>query len=152
MNNLTGEYDVKLDDKGRLRLPTALLRQIGGGMSPRLVLNRGFEKCLLLYPVEAWEKKTKEVNQLNLYNSKERTFVRYFYRGATELTTDASDRILIPKSLLEYANIQNDIIMLAYIDQVEIWSKQDYLEMVKNEPADFSSLADELFGHKDADV
>lgn len=66
MYNLSGEYEVRLDEKSRLRLPTALSAQIGE--SPlKLVVNRGFEKCLLLYPESVWVEKTKEVNQLNQY-------------------------------------------------------------------------------------
>ncbi len=148
MYNLTGEYEVKVDDKGRLRLPSLLSAQMGEGVL-RLVVNRGFEKCLLLYPESVWIEKTKEVNQLNQYIRKNREFVRYFYRGATVLTTDATGRILMPKPLLEHASIMQDVILLAYHQNVEIWSKEQYLLMVSQEPENFGTLAEEVFGHKD---
>jgi MraZ protein len=113
------------------------------------VVNRGFEKCLLLYPESVWDEKTKEVNQLNQYIVKNREFVRYFYRGATRLLSDASGRLLIPRLLLEHAGIQQDIVLLAYSQQIEIWSKEQYLIMVHNEPDNFGSLAEDVFGHKD---
>ena len=148
MYNLTGEYEVKLDDKSRLRLPSSLGSQVGE--SPlKFVVNRGFEKCLLLYPESIWAEKTKEVNQLNQYITKNREFVRYFYRGATELVSDASGRILIPKLLLEHAGVQQDVVLLAYHQQIEIWSKEQYLLMVQKEPENFGMLAEEVFGHKD---
>ncbi|MGB4969915.1 MAG: MraZ N-terminal domain-containing protein, partial [Saprospiraceae bacterium] len=53
MYNLTGEYEVRLDDKNRLRLPSGLSSQLGEG-ALKLVVNRGFEKCLLLYPESVW--------------------------------------------------------------------------------------------------
>lgn len=147
MYNLSGEYEVKLDDKSRLRLPSGLGSQVGE--SPlKFVVNRGFEKCLLLYPEPIWDEKTKEVNQLNQYIGKNREFVRYFFRGATKLVSDAAGRILIPKLLLEHAGIQQDVVLLAYQQQIEIWSKEQYLIMVSNEPENFGLLAEEVFGHK----
>ena len=148
MYKLSGEYEVKLEDKGRLRLPSSLLRQFGASTSTRFVLNRGFEKCLLLYPIEAWDERTKEVDQLSSYSTKERTFARYFYRGATEVALDGSERILVPKSLLEHANISHDVFLLAYQNKVEIWSKENYLQMIGDEPEDFAALAEEVFRHK----
>ncbi|MBK7231903.1 MAG: division/cell wall cluster transcriptional repressor MraZ [Saprospiraceae bacterium] len=149
MYNLSGEYEVKLDDKSRLRLPSNLMKLLGSLQVNSFVVNRGFEKCLILYPQDVWEEKTKEVNQLNPYNIKNREFARFFYRGATQVEPDASMRILIPKSLQEHALIESDVMLLAYHNQIEIWSKEEYLKMVKNEPLDFASLAEEVFRHKD---
>lgn len=108
-----------------------------------------FWKCLILYPQSVWEEKSKEVNQLNPYNIKNREFARFFFRGATQVDPDSSSRIVIPKSLLEHAGISQDIILLAYHNQVEIWSKDAYLKMIQEEPADFAKLAEEVFRHKD---
>lgn len=148
MYNLNGEYDVRIDSKGRIRLPSILLSQLGGE-TVRLVVNRGFEKCLLLYPESIWIEKAKEVNQLNPYIKKNREFIRYFHRGATVLSMDAMARVLLPKLLCEHAGIDQDIVLLAYHEQIEIWAKEEYLGMVAREPKDYSSLAEEVFGHKD---
>ena len=149
MYQLTGEYECKLDAKGRLRLPSQLLRQIVGDVSLLFTVNRGFEKCLVLYPKDVWEEKAQEVNQLNTYIAKNRQFVRYFYRGATQVATDSADRILLPKSLLEHADIQKDVVLLAYNDQIEIWSKDRYEAMIDAEPEDFAALAEDVFGGRE---
>ena len=101
MQQLLGEYDCKIDDKGRMRLPSGLISQLGERESYVFVINRGFEKCMMLYPEEVWERITNEINQLNLYSKKNRDFVRYFYRGANKVTMDGADRILVAKRLLE---------------------------------------------------
>jgi MraZ protein len=150
MYNLSGEYEVKLDDKCRLRMPSNLMRMLSVHQVRSFVLNRGFEKCLILYPQDVWEEKTKEVNQLNPYNIKNREFARFFYRGATQVEPDASSRIVLPKTLLEHAGIESDVMLLAYHNQVEIWSRESYLKMIDQEPVDFASLAEEVFRHKDA--
>lgn len=146
MQQLLGEYDCKIDDKGRMRLPSGLISQLGERDSFVFVINRGFEKCLMLYPEEVWERITNEINQLNLYSKKNRDFVRYFYRGANKVTMDGADRILVAKRLLEYAGMEKDVILSAYNDRIEIWAKEEYDRMLDEEPDDFSDLADDVLG------
>jgi MraZ protein len=143
---LLGEYDCKIDPKGRMRLPSGLIGQLGERESYTFVINRGFENCLMLYPIEVWEEISKKINQMNTYGRKEREFVRYFYRGASKITMDAADRILLTKGLLDYAGIDKDVVLSAFNDSIEIWSKDQYDNMLDNEPDNFADLAEELLG------
>lgn len=144
--HFTGEYECRLDAKGRLKLPSAIIRQLGGGENHKFTVNRGFEKHLMLYPNDVWELKTKEINQLNIYSTQQRQAIRYFYRGATELEMDAAERINLPGSLMEYAGIDKDVVLFAYQNQIEIWSKEGYESMLDSEPDDFSAIAESIFG------
>ena len=146
MYQLTGEYECKIDAKGRIKMPAALMRQLATDGIYEFMVNRGFENHLMLYPKDVWEKKTKELNQLNIYIKKNREAVRYFYRGATKIAGDASDRILLPKSLIEYAGIEKTVVLFAYQEQIEIWAKDAYAQMLNDEPDSFSELAEEVFG------
>ncbi|MCB0571652.1 MAG: division/cell wall cluster transcriptional repressor MraZ [Phaeodactylibacter sp.] len=148
MNNpqLLGEYECKIDAKGRMRIPSGLIAQLGEGQAHNFVINRGFEKCLMVYPEVVWERISNEVNQLNLYNKKNRDFVRYFYRGAQKVSLDSADRILVSKRLLEYAGIQNDVILSAYNDRIEMWANDQYEQLIDEEPTDFSDLAEDVLG------
>ena len=146
MYQFTGEFECKLDAKGRVKLPANLIRQLSGAGAYEFMVNRGFENHLMLYPKDVWDEKTKELNQLNIYIKKNRQAVRYFYRGATAITSDASDRILIPKSLIEYAGIDKEVVLFAYQDMIEIWSKEAYEQTINEEPDNFSELAEEVFG------
>lgn len=143
---LLGEYECKIDAKGRMRLPSGLIGQLGERETHNFVVNRGFENHLMLYPEEVWERITEEINQLNLYTKKNRDFVRYFYRGAQKVTMDGADRILVSKRLLEYAGIDKDVILSAYNDRIEVWSKSEYESMLNEEPDDFSDLAEDVLG------
>ncbi|MCI5080061.1 MAG: division/cell wall cluster transcriptional repressor MraZ [Saprospiraceae bacterium] len=147
---LLGEYDCKIDAKGRMRMPSGLISQLGAKEeseeSVTLVINRGFEKCLMVYPETVWDKITAEINQLNLYNKKNRDFVRYFYRGAQKVSLDSADRVLVTKRLLEYAGIEKDVILSAYHDRIEMWAKDQYDQMLDDEPDDFSDLAEDVLG------
>jgi len=147
IKQLLGEYECAIDTKGRMRMPSGLASQLGAeGEKLSFIVNRGFEKCLMLYPKPVWEKITVEINQLNTYNKKNREFIRYFYRGAQEVTMDAADRILISRRLLEYAGINKEVILSAYNDRIEIWPQESYDDMMDEEPTDFSDLAEEVLG------
>ncbi|MFN5704241.1 MAG: division/cell wall cluster transcriptional repressor MraZ, partial [bacterium] len=108
MSHFLGEYECKIDPKGRVMLPAGLKKQLSPEAQDRLVINRGFEKCLVLYALNEWKIISDEVNSLNLYSKKNREFARYFFRGASELSLDANNRFLLPKNLLEYASIEKD--------------------------------------------
>ena len=146
MPQFSGEYDCKLDAKGRFRLPTNLLKQLEG-LGTDFMVNRGIEQCLVLYPKTEWEKITEELNKLNMYVEKNRRFVRYFMRGSSEASLDSADRMLIPKRLQEYAAIDKEVIVFAYLNKIEIWAKEIYDNMLSEEPEDFSSLAEDVMGN-----
>jgi MraZ protein len=142
--NFFGEYECKLDEKGRLRLPSAILNQLGENNSRDFVANRGFERCLYLFPKDIWTVKLNEVQGLNEYLPEVRQFKRYFYRGATEFTPDKADRILLPKILLDYAGIDKTLIITAVGEYLEIWNADAYRDIVNTEPEDISALAQKI--------
>jgi len=146
MTNFIGEFECKLDVKGRLMLPSGLRRQLDPASQERFVLNRGFEKCLVLYPKTEWEVISSEVNKLNQYVKKNREFIRYFYRGATELGLDSTGRMLLPKRLLGYAGAEKEVVLFAYSNRIEVWDKDVYDGLLTDEPEDFALLAEEVMG------
>ena len=143
---LHGEYECKLDAKGRLRMPSTLLRQLGGTGPHTFFVNRGFEQCLMIYPENVWEKNLERIKALNVYRAQDRNFIRYFFRGVSDVTTDTADRILVNKSLQEYAGLKKDLMLFAYLDRIELWDKQTYEAWLDEEPADFAQLAERTLG------
>ena len=144
MTNFFGEYECKLDDKGRLKLPSAILNQLGESQSKEFVANRGFERCLYLFPKDIWNIKLNEVQGLNEYLPEVRQFKRYFYRGATAFTPDKADRILLPKILLDYAGIEKTVIITAVGEYLEMWNESAYQSLISTEPGDISGLAEKI--------
>ncbi len=145
-----GEYECRLDAKGRLRLPSQLIRQMDGGSGYVFVIHRGFEQCLMLYEKKVWDRIVKDVQDLNVYNKKERKFMRFFFRGANLVTLDSADRIMLTRRQCEYADIERDVILSPLNDRIEIWSPEQYEEMVEMEPDDLSALAEEVLGQREA--
>ena len=151
MSALIGEYECKLDDKARLMLPSGLKKQFPAKEAKRFVINRGFEKHLNLYTGKEWDKITEEIGRLNLYVQKNREFVRWFNNGATELELDGSNRVLLPKSLTDYAGIKKDVVLFAHTNRIEVWSEAEYNRVMKQGKVDFAKLAEDVMGNKPND-
>ena len=150
MTNFIGEYDSKLDDKGRLMLPSGLKKQCSAQFDGKFVVNRGLENCLVLYQKQDWEVVSGKIAKLNQFVLKNRQFIRRFNNGATSLELDSAGRLLIPKKLLEYAGITKETILFGYADKIEIWSKEAYEKMM-GEEQDFAALAEEVMGKPEDD-
>lgn len=133
-------------------VPSGLKKQLPNVEQDGLVINRGFEKHLVIYPRKVWEKIVEELSGLNPYEAKTREFIRFFTRGATELTLDASGRVNLPKSLLDFAGITGDVVLACQFDKIEVWGKSAYDNLLNNEPENFTQLAEEVMGGKSRGV
>lgn len=141
-----GEFEAKLDDKGRVVLPAGLKKQLPKDVGGKLVVNRGFEKCLTLFTRKGWEQELERLSGLNHFNKKHRLFLRQFSNGATPIQLDGSSRLLVPKKLCEYAEIKGEVVFYAYGDKIEVWSKHHYDEMMDVDADYFSDLAEDVMG------
>lgn len=152
MTQLLGEFDCKLDAKGRLMVPAALKKQLPNAENDGLIINRGFEKNLVIYPKNVWDAVVADLAKLNIYDQENRAFVRAFTRGATELSLDAAGRVLLPKSLVEYAGIGSDLVLACQLDRIEVWDKKSYEDIFDDVPANFANLAQKVMGDKKGGV
>jgi MraZ protein len=148
MSNFLGEFDCKLDTKGRMMIPVGLKKQLPEADSEGLVINRGFEKHLVIYTRKEWNKIVEDLSKLNQYEKKTREFIRYFTRGASELSLDAAGRVLLPKTLLEYAGIDAEVVLSCQFNKIEVWAAAAYDAQLDNEPENFANLAEEVMGGK----
>jgi MraZ protein len=146
MSHFLGEFDCKLDAKGRMMIPSSLKKQLPEAEREGLVINRGFEKHLVIYTKKEWDNITEELSKLNAYEKKSRDFIRYFTRGATELSLDSANRILFPKALMEYAGITGEVVLSCVLNKIEVWAKDAYDSQMDNEPENFANLAEEVMG------
>lgn len=145
MTGFLGEYEVTLDAKSRFLLPAGLKKQLPEGENTRFVINRGFDKCLSLYPKSNWEPVYAKISALNTFKPEVRNFVRYFLNGATEVEIDSAGRLLLPPNLKDYAGLGKDLVLTSGVDKIEIWSKEAYKEFFDSYSAtEFSSLAQKV--------
>ena len=145
MTGFLGEFEATLDAKGRFLLPAGFKKQLPEGENSRFVINRGFEKCLALYPVGNWEPLFEQISKLNDFDPKVREFRRYFLNGATFVEPDTAGRLLLPQNLKEHAGLEKDIVLVAAVNKVEIWDSNKYKQLFESfSPDAFSSLANEV--------
>jgi MraZ protein len=145
MIGFLGEYEATLDPKGRFLLPSGFKKQLPEDSSARFVINRGFEKCLSLYPIKSWEPIFAEISRLNDFDPKVREFRRYFLNGATLMELDGAGRLLIPQNLKEHASLEKDIVLVAAVNKIEIWDKTKYQQFFDSfSPESFSALAQQV--------
>jgi MraZ protein len=150
MTGFLGEFEVTLDTKGRFLLPAGLKKQLPEGENTHFVINRGFEKCLSLYPMQSWEPLYAKISTLNDFDPKVREFRRYFLNGATEVELDSAGRLLLPQNLKDYAELEKDVILVSAVDKLEIWSVENYRKFFESySPADFSNLAQQVMVKND---
>lgn len=148
MKSFIGEYDCKVDDKGRFVLPAGVKKQVDPAAQETFVVNRGFENCLVMYPMNEWEKLMAKVRQkVNLFEKKGRMFMRLFQNGATIVTLDGNGRLLLPQNLMKHAGLKKDVLLFAYADRMEIWDKAKYEQEMSESLGNFSDIAEELLGN-----
>jgi MraZ protein len=149
MTSLIGEFECKVDVKGRFMFPINLRKQLDAAFEKGFVINRNLhQKCLVLYPITEWEKLNKKLSKLNRLIKANDVFVRKFTGGATGCEADSAGRILLPKALNEYADIKTDIKVLGSNNVIEIWDKKLYEDFLEQD-VDIEKLAQDVLGGLD---
>lgn len=147
MTSLIGEFDCKVDAKGRFMFPVNLRKQLEDAFEKGFVINRNLhQKCLVLYPMTEWNKLNKKLSKLNRLIKANDVFVRKFTGGATAAEADNTGRVLLPKSLVDYADIKTDIKVLGSNNVIEIWDKNLYEQFLAQD-MDIEKLAEDVLGN-----
>ena len=147
MLNLIGVHECKMDAKGRVAIPSALKKQLLPVLDKGFVLKRSvFQKCLELYPMDEWEQTMSKVNKLNRFVKKNNDFIRMFTAGVKLLEVDGSNRINVPKDLMNFAGLTGDLVLSSSVGMIEIWDKSKYEDSINDPEVDFGALAEEVMG------
>jgi MraZ protein len=142
MTLFSSEYNCKLDAKGRLVLPAKIKVQLPESNGTELMLQRGFEPCLVLYPLIEYKKIYNKIAGLNEFNQEFRMLQRNFFRGNALVDLDTMGRFLIPKPMLKYAQLEKQVIVVGVGNRVEIWNSDIFQEFKINDQIEFSKLAE----------
>jgi len=134
-----GEYQHALDNKNRIIIPSKFRE----GLGEKFVLTKGLDGCLYVYTRSEWNILEEKLKTLPLTNKDARAFVRFFFSGANEIDVDKQGRALIPQNLLEYANIERDIVSIGVSTRIEIWSKAKWQEY-NDSNINFDEIAEKM--------
>ena len=117
-----GEYNYSIDEKGRLFLPSEMRIELG----LEIVVNRGIEKCLYVYPLSEWEKIVNKLSSLSFTKKSNREFSRLFLSGAYQREIDTKGRINLDKKLMDYANLSKECVIIGVGERLEIWDSEEW--------------------------
>ena len=149
MSTFIGDYTCKVDAKGRIILPMAFKRQMPAGAQDHFVVRKDiFERCLVLYSIEDWNRQIEKIrSRINPYNREHNLFLRNFFKGTAELTLDNNNRLLVPKRLMDLAGIARDVVLAGQDGRIEMWAADMY-EKIGMPSDDFANLAEKLMGNR----
>ncbi len=116
-----GEHTHTVDEKNRFSLPAKFRKDLG----KKVVVTRGKDRCLVLYPHKTWLEISNEVKQKGHVESDQK-YARFTFSGASEIEIDSIGRILIPEFLREFAELKNTIVLTGVHDKVEIWNDKKW--------------------------
>jgi MraZ protein len=138
----TGEYNVTLDETGRISLPRKLRDILE---KDKVVLTRGVDTCLWLYPADKWKVlRSSVMRQTNPFSDQDRSIRRRIIGPANELEIDKQGRIPVALMLKNFAGLSKDCVILGQEDYVEIWDENKYREYLNSSEGDFRTASEEL--------
>jgi MraZ protein len=119
-----GEFEYKVDEKGRVPIPPKFRGELRGGV----VLAPGVEKCITVYPLTQWKKLADTLTSGSVTSSKLRRLNRAIFASAFSITMDGQGRIALPILLKLYAEIIDDVVIAGVNNYLELWSKARWQE------------------------
>ncbi|RPA60834.1 transcriptional regulator MraZ [Aerococcus agrisoli] len=137
---LMGEFQHNIDAKGRIIIPAKLRDDLGN----QFVITRGLDGCVFGYPLDNWEKIQEKLKQLPLAKKEARAFTRFFYSAAAEVEVDKQGRINIPTTLVSYADLEKECLILGVSDRIEIWSKEKWENASSEIEEKFEEIAEDM--------
>lgn len=117
-----GEYQYTIDDKGRLTIPAKFRRPLSNG----LVITRGLDRNLTIYPLDEWAKLVEKIESLPLGDPQARKLRRLIFAGASDVEPDKQGRVNIPAYLLEYGAISKEVIVAGVNAYIELWAPEQW--------------------------
>ena len=117
-----GEYEHSTDKKGRIAIP-ARFREV---LQTGLILARGYDRCIAVYPLAEWSKVVAVFEALPMTLAKNRRHARSIFSGAYQLEMDRQGRVLLPSTLREYAEIDDTAIIVGMNSHLEIWARENW--------------------------
>ena len=148
MSSFKGSYSYSVDNKGRINIPAKLRKYVSLEANDTFVVTRGFEKCLFLYPLDEWNTLEGSIRGLSPSNSQHRFITRTLLQYATETQLDGQSRITIPKELLQFAGIEDQVLIVGVLERIEIWNPKDYEAYMSSQTDSYENVAQAVLHKK----
>ena len=141
---LYGEYEHTIDRKGRMIVPAKFRQALKEHDVKTLFITRGLDGCLFLFPEAEWRLAESRFKQIPFTKGEGRKFNRMLFSGAVEVAIDGLGRLLIPKSLKEFAQIKQDIVIVGVSSRMEVWAKEKWRAFYESSRQSFEEIAERV--------
>jgi MraZ protein len=145
MSSFKGSFTYSIDNKGRINIPARLRKYVSPEANDTFVITRGFEHCVFVYPLDEWTTLEQTIRQLSTTDPKHRYYMRMLLEKASESQLDGQFRIVIPKDLLDFAKIDNEVLIIGVLERIEVWDPKVYEEYQKTQSESYESVAHNVF-------
>jgi MraZ protein len=135
-----GTHAPRLDEKGRLILPAKYREELASG----LVLTKGQERCLYVFPVNEFGRITEALRTAPVTAKAVRDYSRVFFASASDEELDRQGRITIPLSLREYAGLERECVVIGANTRLEIWDAAAWTNYLEQQEDAFSDASEEV--------
>jgi len=135
-----GEYSHSIDPKKRLAVPS----RFRSGLMQKVVITRGLDKCLFVYPMNVWEDLASKLGTLPVGESSTRSFIRLMLAGAVDVDVDKQGRILVPDFLKDYAGLKRNVVVTGVYNRVEVWDTINWMNYKKKAEKNTDEIAEQL--------
>jgi MraZ protein len=122
-------------------IPAKLRRQLSPEANDTFVMTQGIDSCIDVYPMDQWQLFEQKLLNLNPFKPQQSKFIRMILQHATEDKLDAQARILIPPNLLEYANIEKEVLILGALKKIELWNPKIYKDYLARSTETYEEIA-----------
>jgi len=140
-----GSFKYSIDAKGRVSIPAKLRKFVSPDANDSFVMTRGTVKCIDVYPMDMWKELVEsKLDKLNTFEPKEALFLRMLLTEAGEDKLDSQARLLIPRNLIEYAEIDREVFIIGAIKKIEIWNPKIYDKYIQENKVPYSEIAREV--------
>lgn len=147
-NTFIGEFSYTIDTKGRLNIPSKFRQSLSKDNKNTFVIARGLDQCIWVYPLIEWKQIEKNLRDLSSLSITHRRFIRNTARYATPSTYDKQGRVMLNSSLIEFAGLDKDVLIIGMINKMEIWNPNILEEMEKKqskiEPETYEELSNKI--------
>jgi MraZ protein len=145
MTHFIQSQDAKVDTKGRVMFPVAYRKQLGDALSEGFFIKPSiYTKSIELHTRASWEKQLLKLQKLNIYNREHQLVIRQMLNGVREVELDGSSRLLIPREMLNYAEIDNEVVFSPMLKYLEIWNPGNFNKSIEINTPEFPDLVNKV--------
>ena len=126
-----GSDTYSIDNKNRVAIPAKMRKLLTPESNETFIVTRGFDKCIMAFPLDEWEEYSKNLMELNQAKKSERWIINVMNMYMDEIQMDAQQRVMLPKNLLEFAGIKDKIRIVGMINYIALWNPDEHDAYIK---------------------